>query len=84
MPSQLVIDKARRLLHDGRIQRVTPDETYLVRAESDRLYAVMIWLGESSATGGRAVNVRCTCQAGRVDKPCAHALAVMAERDNST
>ena len=78
--SPLVIDKARRLIHDGRLQQVTPDETWLVRAESDHIYAVMIWLREANGMGQRAVAVRCTCQAGAHDVACHHALAVLAER----
>jgi len=79
-PSQVVIDRARKLRLEGRVEQVKPDETWIVRSDSGQIYAVMIWISDTDRASGRVVNVRCTCQAGGTDKPCCHALATLAER----
>lgn len=73
MASKQVIDRAKKLVREGRILEVQPP-TRIFRCESDSGEKYVIIIG---FTEGNPTSTRCNCEAGKADKECAHAIAAL-------
>jgi uncharacterized Zn finger protein len=68
-PGATVLEKAERIVAEGRIQRVSTQETFEVQGDSGTTYKVTVF----SLPGSAAKSASCNCPA---QGPCKHALGV--------